>query len=222
MKSTIRTNCFLSLSLILLSLLAGMSSFSQYERASASTVSVGEPVQVQHIDHSQQATHVQQTTLARQAKTPHVRRGAHVQHRTYRGKVIVVSLSQQWLTAYQNGQAVFSTAVLTGRPSLPTPLGTYHIFQKLSPTTFHSPFPRKSPNWYPPTHINYAMEWKAGGYYLHDSWWHTVYGAGTNGEHYDPTYGWQQGSHGCISMPLSAAAWLYRWAPIGTTVKVIP
>jgi len=143
-------------------------------------------------------------------------------HSRWRGrKVIVVSLSQQWLMAYQNGQPVFSAAVLTGRPSLPTPLGTYHIFSKQSPATFHSPFPRKSPNWYPPTRVTYAMEWKAGGYYLHDSWWHTVYGAGTNGEHYDPSYGWQQGSHGCVSMPLSAAAWLYKWAPIGTTVKIV-
>lgn len=215
MKSTVRANCFFSLSVILLSLLVGVSSFSQHERASAHRVSVGEPAHVQQIDQARQTTHVQQ------ARVPHVQRAAHARHKTYRGKVIVVSLSQQWLTAYQDGQPVFSTAVLTGRPSLPTPRGTYHIFQKLSPTTFRSPWPRSSPNWYPPTHINYAMEWKAGGYYLHDSWWHTVYGAGTNEEHYDPTYGWQQGSHGCISMPLSAAKWLYQWAPIGTTVKVI-
>lgn len=138
------------------------------------------------------------------------------------GKVIVVSLSKQWLNAYQNGQLVFRTPVLTGQPALPTPLGTYHVFRKLSPTTFYSPFPRKSRYWYPPTHINYALEWKAGGYFLHDSWWHTVYGAGTNREHYDPTYGWQEGSHGCVSMPLDAAAWLYKWAPIGTTVKIVP
>ncbi len=137
------------------------------------------------------------------------------------GKVIVVSLSQQTLNAYQNGRVVFSTAVLTGQPALPTPLGTYHIFSKRSPVTFHSPFARKSRFWYPPTHINYALEFRAGGYYLHDSWWHTVYGAGTNAEHYDPVYGWQEGSHGCVSMPLSAAAWLYKWAPMGTTVKIV-
>jgi lipoprotein-anchoring transpeptidase ErfK/SrfK len=137
------------------------------------------------------------------------------------GKVIVVSLSQQWLYAYQNGQLVFDTAVLTGRPSLPTPTGTYRIFAKRRSITFRSPWRRSSPYYYSPTHINYAMEWRAGGYYLHDSWWHTVYGPGTNVRHYDPTYGWQTGSHGCISMPLSAAAWLYRWAPLGTIVRVV-
>ncbi len=137
------------------------------------------------------------------------------------GKVIVVSLSRQWLDAYQNGRPVFSTAVTTGRPGLGTPAGTYSIFAKFSPTTFYSPFPRGSANWYPPTHINYALEWKAGGYFLHDSWWHTVYGPGTTGWHRDPVYGWQLGSHGCISMPLGAAAWLYRWAPIGTVVRIV-
>jgi lipoprotein-anchoring transpeptidase ErfK/SrfK len=135
--------------------------------------------------------------------------------------MIAVSLSQQWLYAYQNGQEVFNAAVMTGRPSLPTPTGTYHIFARLSPTTFYSPWPPGSPYWYAPTHINYALEWRAG-FFLHDSWWHTVYGPGSNGWHYDPTYGWQWGSHGCVAMPLSAAAWLYDWAPIGTTVQINP
>jgi lipoprotein-anchoring transpeptidase ErfK/SrfK len=187
MKNTIRTTCYLGLSLLFLGLLLALSPLGGRESASA---------------HS-------------------VRPGAIVSRHLW-GRVIVVSISQQWLIAYQGGRRVYSTAVLTGRPSLPTPLGTYHVFAKFSPATFRSPFPRNSPNWYPPTHINYALEWRAGGYFLHDSWWHTVYGAGTNGEHYDPTYGWQEGSHGCVSMPISAAAWLYRWAPIGTTVKIVP
>lgn len=138
------------------------------------------------------------------------------------GKVIVVSLAQQWLYAYQDGVQVFNAAVMTGRPGLETPTGTFHVFAKLSPTTFYSPWPYGSPNWYPPTYINYALEFLSGGYFLHDSWWHTVYGPGTNGWHYDPTYGWQWGSHGCVSMALNTAAWLYSWAPIGTTVQINP
>lgn len=138
----------------------------------------------------------------------------------YAGRVIIVDLAQQHLYAYENGQEVFDTPVLTGQAALPTPLGTYHIFKKLSPTTFHSPFSRHSRFWYPPTHINYALQFREPGYFLHDSWWHTVYGAGTNGRHYDPQYGWQQGSHGCVSMPIDAASWLYHWAPVGTTVRI--
>ncbi len=138
------------------------------------------------------------------------------------GKEIIVSLSRQWMWAYQNGVQVFSSPVMTGRPALPTPTGTYHVFAKLHPTWFTSPWPPGSPYWYPPTFINYALEWKAGGYFLHDSWWHSVYGPGTNGWHYDPQFGWQWGSHGCIAMPLSAAEWLYNWAPIGTLVQINP
>lgn len=152
----------------------------------------------------------------------HANAFAHADTAADQGKVIVVSLSKQWLYAYDNGSQVFSVAVITGRPSLPTPLGTYHVFAKLSPTTFYSPWPAGSPNWYPPTHVKYALGFLAGGYFLHDTWWHTVYGPGTNGWHYDPVYGWQWGSHGCVGMPLSAAAWLYNWAPIGTTVQVVP
>ena len=136
------------------------------------------------------------------------------------GKVIVVSLSHSWLYAYQNGKEVFNAAVITGRSALPTPLGTYHVFAKLHPTTFYSPWPYGSPYWYAPTFINFALEFKAGGYFLHDTWWHTVYGPGTNNWHYDPQYGWQWGTHGCVGMPYSAAAWLYNWAPIGTTVVI--
>lgn len=135
-------------------------------------------------------------------------------------KVIDINLTQQKLTAFESGKAVYTTLVLTGRAGLATPVGTYHVLAKESPTTFYSPWPAGSPNYYAPTHINYALEWKAGGYFLHDSWWHTAYGPGTNGWHDDPTYGWQDGSHGCISMPNAAAQWLYNWAPIGTTVQI--
>jgi len=141
---------------------------------------------------------------------------------TATGKEIIVSLSRQWVWAYQNGVQVFNSPVMTGRPTLATPTGTYHVFLKLHPTTFTSPWPPGSPYWYPPTYINYALGWRAGGFFLHDSWWHSVYGPGTNEWHYDPKFGWQWGTHGCIAMPLSAASWLYYWAPIGTLVQVNP
>jgi hypothetical protein len=147
-----------------------------------------------------------------------LRRGG--QPSSAQGKAIVISLSHQWMSVFQNGVEVYNAAVMTGRPALPTPTGTYHVFAKLSPKTFYSPWPPGSPYWYPPTRVTYALKWRADGYYLHDTWWHTVYGPGTNTWHYDPVYGWQWGSHGCVAMPLKVAAWLYNWAPIGTTVHI--
>jgi L,D-transpeptidase catalytic domain/Bacterial SH3 domain len=136
------------------------------------------------------------------------------------GKVIVVSLSYQWLYAYEDGTEVFNHAVITGRSALPTPTGTYHIIKKFSPKTFYSPWPPGSPYWYAPTQVNYALEFRADGYYLHDSGWHSVYGPGDNNFHFDPRNGWQWGSHGCINMPIPVANRLYDWAPIGTTVII--
>jgi len=136
------------------------------------------------------------------------------------GKLIVVNTGAQELYAYENGELVYSTLVMTGRGSLPTPLGTFQVFARLSPTTFTSPWPEGSPNWYPPTYINYALEFKPGGFFLHDATWHSVFGPGSNDWHYDPGFGWQDGSHGCVAMPLGAAAWLYSWAPICTTVDI--
>jgi lipoprotein-anchoring transpeptidase ErfK/SrfK len=144
------------------------------------------------------------------------------QHTTKaQGKVVVVSLSKQHLYAYDSGHEVNNFLIMSGRMALSTPPGTYHVFLKQNPTTFYAPFPKGSPYWYPPTHINYALEFKEGGYFLHDAWWHSTFGPGTTGWHYDPQWGWQWGSHGCVGMTISHAAWLYHWAPIGTTVKIV-
>lgn len=163
------------------------------------------------------------------------------------GRVILVSLSRQQLYAYQNGALAFTFTVETGRPELPTPTGVYHIFLKNcsdlrwtnnnAPSSSHnvncvehngdghqamffSPWPKGSPNWYAPTHINYAMEFKEGGFYLHDAWWHVKFGPGSNVPHQLPDGNWETGSHGCIGMRITDAERLYGWAAIGTPVYV--
>jgi hypothetical protein len=91
---------------------------------------------------------------------------------------------------------------------------------------FTSPFPAGSPFYYFPTHINYAMEFDSGGLFLHDAWWHCTFGPGSNVPHWvNGCEGWQgghieTGSHGCVGMPISSAAWLYGWTHIGTTVII--
>lgn len=138
-----------------------------------------------------------------------------------KGKVILVSLAKEWLWAYDNGKLVFNTPVTTAKPGLVTPTGTWRIFIHKHPTIFHSPWPKGNPLYYPPTFINYAMEWHGGGYYIHDATWRSVFGPGTNVWHKDPVFGWESGSHGCINVSLKAAKFLYYWAPNGTIVKVV-
>ncbi|MGH7612405.1 MAG: L,D-transpeptidase, partial [Candidatus Dormibacteria bacterium] len=67
------------------------------------------------------------------------------------GKVIVVRLAAQSLTAYDNGQVVLTTPVTTGRQYLRTPIGLDSIHWKQSPYEFISPWPEGSPFYYPPT-----------------------------------------------------------------------
>ena len=138
-----------------------------------------------------------------------------------KGKVILVSISKEWLWAYQDGKLILNTPVTTARPGLVTPVGTWHIFSHLHPHTFHSPWPPGNPLWYPPSTANYAMGWHSGGYYIHDAPWRGKFGPGTTGWHFDPLMGWTWGSHGCINVPEKAMKTLYYWAPNGTTLKVV-
>ncbi|MBO0783353.1 MAG: L,D-transpeptidase [Ktedonobacteraceae bacterium] len=136
------------------------------------------------------------------------------------GKVIKVSLKRQKLYAYNNGKLVFTALVATGRPELPTPTGTYHIFVKKSPATFYSPWPKGSKYYYDPVHVKYALEFKEGGFFMHDATWRTTFGPGSNVPHTTSDGRTETGSHGCITMTLANAAKLYKWAPLETTVII--
>lgn len=137
------------------------------------------------------------------------------------GKVILVSVLQQWLWAYEDNKLVYATPVTTGQTYLWTPLGVYHIYDKITDTVFYSPWAPDSPYYYTPEHINYAMLFREKGYYLHDSPWRHAYGPGTEDPHTSPDGTHETGSHGCVNMVTGAAVWLYNWAPMGTTVDIV-
>ena len=127
------------------------------------------------------------------------------------GKIIVISLSRQVLTAYQDGNAVLTTFVATGRPALPTPVGVYHVFARMYHFKMVSPWSYGSPYWYPTSFVNMGLEFNGGGYFIHDAPWRSWYGPGSN---------LYNGTHGCVNVPYSPMSFLWGWAPIGTTVIV--
>lgn len=135
-------------------------------------------------------------------------------------KRIVVSLSQQKLWAYDGDRVVKTSLVTTGNRALPTPRGTYAIMAKFHPFTFHSPWPRSSQFYYPPSKVSYALLFRDGGYFLHDAPWRSAFGPGTNAALGTPGSNFT-GTHGCVNTPPDVAAWLYDWAPDGTVVQVI-
>src|SRR6266849_4240947 len=133
-------------------------------------------------------------------------------------KALTISLSEQVIRAYDHGQQVFSTYVTTGRPGLETDPGSFKVYWKVSPWTMHSPWPKGSPFWYPDSKVTMVM-WFNGGDGIHDAYWRSRYGPGTNGPHYDPT-GEDTGTHGCVNVPYQNMVWLWNWTPTGTPVIV--
>jgi len=134
-------------------------------------------------------------------------------------KVVMVSLQEQALRAYEDGRVVLYTLVTTGRPELPTVTGHYAIYEKVTPYKFISPWPEGSKFYYPPTWIKYWMPFYSG-YGLHDAWWRGHYGPGTNVGGDGPLSSEPTGTHGCINIPFQNTVWLWNWAPVGTPVVV--
>lgn len=137
-------------------------------------------------------------------------------------KVVVISLGEETMRVYQNGHLVKAFQVTTGQPAKPSLPGDWSVEEKQSPTVFRSDEPKSSPYWYPDTPINYAMLYHSGGYYLHDSWWRDDYGFGTQFPHADSSgdsFSYT-GSHGCINIQESNAAWLYSFVDVNTPVII--
>jgi hypothetical protein len=142
-------------------------------------------------------------------------------HELNSGKVIVVSLVHQAMRIYEDGKLIKAYLVTTGQYDRPTPPGLWRVYAREAPTRFKSSEPKGSAFWYPDTRINYAMLFREGGYYIHDSWWRLDYGPGTQFPHVDS--GGNQvfafnGSHGCINLPTDQARWVYENTGYSTVV----
>lgn len=138
---------------------------------------------------------------------------------SYPTKEIVVSLSQEELTAYDGSAIFLQTPVTTGGPSTPTPAGTYHVLGKYQNFVMHSPWPPSDWRWYPDSFVNYGLLFQSDGYYIHDASWRNNFGPGSNSLAGTPG-GDYTGTHGCVNVPYSAEVSLYNWATVGTTVVI--
>ncbi len=126
---------------------------------------------------------------------------------------LVVRLGEQSLTLYKDGAVVVRTPVTTGRPALPTPVGSYDIAWRRSPYTFISPWPQGSPYYYSPAHVRWAMYFFDNDF-LHDSYEPAgAYGKGSNFGPY--------ASHGCVHVPGSVMQQLYTTVPDHTPIIVV-
>jgi lipoprotein-anchoring transpeptidase ErfK/SrfK len=131
-------------------------------------------------------------------------------NRTYsgQGKYIEVNLSSQRLWAYQGSQVIFSSYITSGATGqgFPTVTGLFSIYAKERSRYLNG----RPYGWDYNVFVDYWMPFY-GGYGLHDADWRNSFGG------QDYYYG---GSHGCVNMPKSSAAFLYGWSEIGTPVQV--
>jgi hypothetical protein len=129
-------------------------------------------------------------------------------------KLIFVAIVAEELWAYEDGKLFVNTLVTTGMPQLPTDTGLMRIARKESPVHFISPFPHGSVYDYGSINAKYALWFHPAGEAIHDSWWRSWYGPGSNLN--------GRGSHGCIGVPYGPIDSLYLWSDVGTAVLVIP
>jgi len=123
-------------------------------------------------------------------------------------RYIEINLSQQKLWAWQDNQVIFSTPITSGATAygFGTPVGLFSIYGKERSRYLNG----SQYGWGYNVFVDYWMPFN-GGVGLHDADWRSSFG----GQDYI-----SGGSHGCVNMTKSAAAYLYGWATIGTPVWV--
>ena len=121
---------------------------------------------------------------------------------------VVVSLGAQRLWAYEGEQSVLTTFVSTGTAEtweVETPIGQWRILVKLPIETMTGTVNGEP---YQVEDVPYVMYFTDEGHALHGTYWHSSFGTPM--------------SHGCVNLPMDVAEWMYRWAPEGTAVTIIP
>ncbi len=117
----------------------------------------------------------------------------------YGAKKVIIDLTTQTATAYENGQPVFSGRVSTGQPKYPTPRGTFRILQKK--------VKHKSSSWPKPNggaQMDYMQRLTHYGIAMHLG--------------FVPDY---PASHGCIRLENGFAQRMYDWTYVGMPVKIV-
>ena len=111
---------------------------------------------------------------------------------------IEIDRRSQTLTAWQGNKQVYTVTVSTGKSTTPTPSGIFKIQTK-------HPTARMRGEDYNIADVPHVMYY-SGNYAIHGAYWHRSFGIPI--------------SHGCTNLAPDHAAWLYRWASVGTTVVV--
>jgi hypothetical protein len=118
-------------------------------------------------------------------------------------KSLFADVTTKQLYAFQGCQQVNSFAASAGAPATPTPIGEFHIWEKLTSQTMTGTYPVA----YTQPNVPYVNYFDHSGDAIHGNYWRPA-----------SVFGSVNTSHGCVSIPVNEAEWVYNWAPVGTTV----
>lgn len=116
---------------------------------------------------------------------------------------IDINLSYEYMTVYQGNTVLLETYISSGRAGFDTPPGTFYINSKLPSQDMEGVL---GGEYYNVPSVPDVMYFTDVGHAIHGAYWHNNFGTPM--------------SHGCINMPLDAAAYLYSIASIGTRVEI--
>jgi hypothetical protein len=118
-------------------------------------------------------------------------------------KWIEVDLTTQTLTAWDDTNPVSTSPVSSGKPGFRTPTGVFTITTKYPA--------RRTVAWVSVERwdipgVPWVMVFREGGFYIHGVYWHNDFGSAV--------------SHGCVTLPVPYAEWLFDWTPSGTRLWI--
>jgi lipoprotein-anchoring transpeptidase ErfK/SrfK len=124
-----------------------------------------------------------------------------------RSLIAVASTTTHKTQIYLNGKLTYNWPISTGRPSLPTPDGTYLSVQKNNPVRMVGGGPPGSAGYYNEL-VNWAVRFTFSGDYYHSAPWSVVDQGTTNV------------SHGCVNLPPEDATIYYNMSIPGDPITV--
>lgn len=114
-----------------------------------------------------------------------------------------ISIDDQHMWYYQNGQLLIETDIVTGNPykGNSTPVGSYKVLNK------HTSIVLKGADY--ESFVNFWIGFKGTAYGVHDASWRSTFGG---------TIYLGNGSHGCVNTPYANVQAIYNQIEIGTPV----
>jgi L,D-transpeptidase catalytic domain len=116
------------------------------------------------------------------------------------GKWIDVILSSPTLiTAYEDGDPLYSAMAIKGIGGWETPYGTFRMISRVANERM------RGPGW-DVSNVLFTQYFTGAGHSIHYNYWSSAWG--------------YAGSHGCLGMNYADSLWFWNWARLGTPIDI--